>query len=141
MWKHHRLKSSVMFCRVSVGNAHAPALRCKHFPLSIFPCYSLFFLLSPSFMLFFITSFYHFLFMCFLMLFFVSFFYHLLLCYSLFFIILSLPLSVFPYVILCFFLLSPSLMLFFVFHLLLCYSLFLSFYHFLFLSFSLSYDI
>ena len=94
------------------------ALRCKHFPLSIFPCYSLFFLLSPSLILFFITSFYHFLFLCFLMLFFIYSFYHLLLCYSLFFlIILSLSLSVFPYVILCFFLL---------YHLLLCYSLFFS---------------
>ena len=67
-------------------------------------CYSLFFL-----------SFYHSLFLYFLMLFIVSSFYHLLLCYSLFFIILSLPLFVFPYVILYFFLLSPSLMLFFVY--------------------------
>ena len=73
-----------------------------------------------------------------------------------FFIILSLPLSVFPYFILGFFLLSPSLMLFFVFYhsitpsfcVSLCYSLFLpsitfsyvilcflSFYHSLFLCF------
>ena len=54
----------------------------------------------------------------FLTLFFVSSLYHLLLCYSLFFL-LSPSLSVFPDVILCFFLLSLSFMLFFVFIILL----------------------
>ena len=93
-------------------------------------CYSMFLSFYHSLFLSFLMfllflSFYHFLFLSFLMLFFVSSFYYLLLCYSLF-------LSFYHFLFLSF------LMLFFVssfYYLLLCYSLFLSFYHFLFLSF------
>ena len=116
-----------------------PMQKLSSFCLSL--CYSLFFLLAPSLMLFFITSFYHFLFLCFLMLFFLFLpsvslslilffvFYHSItssfcvsLCYSLF-----LPSITFSYVIIFF--LNHSITSSFCVSL--CYSLFTSFYHFL----------
>ena len=119
--KHHRLRSSVMFWRVSVGNAHARHSDAKtiitiplyslSFFLSVFPYVILcFFLLLPSFMLFFV--FHYFFFLHFITLSLILFFV---------FIIISLSLSVFSYVILCFFLLSLSLSVFP--HVILCFFL------------------
>ena len=87
-------------------------------------CYLCFFFLSPSLMLFFVSSFYHCLFLSFLMLFFVSSFYHFLIL-SFLYVMLFFVSSFYHFLFLSFLMLF--LMLFFVssfYHLLLCYSLF-----------------